>query len=380
MTISRSIQLVLIVALSLGCSTSKSSFQKQANFIDDIHSGQDIGEFYRSIGHIVENSFEVLEDGKIYQYMQTRHPNTGVLIGLYFEGNRLAGKIVRDDVTTFHIYRASKPDDDHWLAGSFSKYRFWIMERNKLRGTPLDYSQSGDEQRKSEIVKWKMQRTKKRPVISHDTAEEVAHMIWLAPLTLIAAPFMALDKIKNVQKRDEQKERNQYEILNSLHLGMPEESLVNLMGQIGRRIHIKRTGIYTYLVPTYSSLFKYRPSFSFGVKNGKVIWMESCSMLTGSKAPRYNDSKSRIRTDCGSVEGPSQRGTSSESTLNESVCQISQAARNAIDLAVNLERKTSQIQDLITQAEEAAKPPECDSVRAKILADKAYQMMIESNQ
>ena len=54
-------------------------------------------------------------------------------------------------------------------------------------------------------------------------------------------------------------------------------------------------------------------------------------------------------------------------------------ALRAIERAWDQEGKTLEGLDLLAQAEAAAGPPECDSVRAKILADKAYQVILESN-
>lgn len=61
-------------------------------------------------------------------------------------------------------------------------------------------------------------------------------------------------------------------------------------------------------------------------------------------------------------------------------CQTSEAARNAIDQATSAWMQVGLAEealDLIIQAEAAAEAPECDSVRAKILADKAIEMLIQ---
>ena len=58
-------------------------------------------------------------------------------------------------------------------------------------------------------------------------------------------------------------------------------------------------------------------------------------------------------------------------------CQISDAARDAIDQATSVWMQVDRAPealDLILAAEKAGNPPECDSVRAKILADKAIEL------
>ena len=64
----------------------------------------------------------------------------------------------------------------------------------------------------------------------------------------------------------------------------------------------------------------------------------------------------------------------------DSDCEISQAAQDAIDRAFGLEKKSLAALELLDEAVTAAMPPECDSVRAKILADWAYEMIMESDQ
>ena len=60
-------------------------------------------------------------------------------------------------------------------------------------------------------------------------------------------------------------------------------------------------------------------------------------------------------------------------------CQMSQSAFDAINSAtaefVKKDSKDSEVKDLIDKAKNAAWPPECDSVRAKILADKAKSLL-----
>ena len=59
-------------------------------------------------------------------------------------------------------------------------------------------------------------------------------------------------------------------------------------------------------------------------------------------------------------------------------CQISDATYDAIETARSAAKKKVtrfEVYELIDEAEAATKPPECDNVRARILADKARQLI-----
>ena len=74
---------------------------------------------------------------------------------------------------------------------------------------------------------------------------------------------------------------------------------------------------------------------------------------------------------------------STKKTQPTKKCQISKAALDAIHAATIASNKIGRpidVQDLIYQADVAASPPECDSFRAKILADKAKQLAEEEMQ
>jgi len=73
---------VLIAVLLGGCASS-------GRTISRIHPGQDIEKIRKSIGPITENFFEVLEEGSLHHYIQARHPDSGVLFGLYFENGNV---------------------------------------------------------------------------------------------------------------------------------------------------------------------------------------------------------------------------------------------------------------------------------------------------
>ena len=63
-------------------------------------------------------------------------------------------------------------------------------------------------------------------------------------------------------------------------------------------------------------------------------------------------------------------------TLEE--CQVSDATYEAIEAATSAAKKKVtrlEVYELIDEAEAATKPPECDNVRARILADKARQLI-----
>ena len=62
-------------------------------------------------------------------------------------------------------------------------------------------------------------------------------------------------------------------------------------------------------------------------------------------------------------------------------CQVTAATKQAIDVAVEAadsESGKTEALRLISLAKDAIKPPNCDNVRARILADKAYQLITEN--
>ena len=75
------------------------------------------------------------------------------------------------------------------------------------------------------------------------------------------------------------------------------------------------------------------------------------------------------------------RESNQQSTAEESLpvedCQISDAAREALENASAAELQVHEIPEfleLYQQAQAAAKPPECDSAKARMLADKAIEL------
>ena len=67
---------------------------------------------------------------------------------------------------------------------------------------------------------------------------------------------------------------------------------------------------------------------------------------------------------------------------SETICQMSDAARDAINSATAVVVKkegTAEALELIYQAKKAARPPECDSAKAKMLADKAKRAPSETD-
>lgn len=78
--------------------------------------------------------------------------------------------------------------------------------------------------------------------------------------------------------------------------------------------------------------------------------------------------------------GESNRQFTKEESLPVEECQISDAAREALKNAWAARVQTQEIPkflELYQQAQTAAEPPECDSVKAKILADKAKKLADE---
>ena len=73
----------------------------------------------------------------------------------------------------------------------------------------------------------------------------------------------------------------------------------------------------------------------------------------------------------------SNQQSTREESLPVEECQISDAAREALKNAWAVRVQTPEIPkflELYQQAQTAAKPPECDSVKARMLADKARQL------
>ena len=329
----RSIQYFFIAALLTSCASSGPSLQEQnrlrqlqeehARFTSSINPTLNIEEIRESIWPSVENYFEVLEDNSLHEYIQARLPHSGVLFGLYFENGILTGLIVEKDVTDFHILRSSEPSEPHWMSAGFSPYREWVMSRNKINtGIPEPVLEQQAPEEKA--------LSKKSSVTASEVIEQLPEAIAWVPVLIILAPLITAvaledlaekrksntnktnqespDSVQSDYERErQQREKAKREAMNSLQIGTTEDRLVEVMEQLGRRVHINRPNIYTYwLDSTLSPIVRYRPSYSFGVMDGKVIWLESCSMLTSGKPPTSptsspNDWSTSIF--CGSYEG-----------------------------------------------------------------------------
>ena len=58
-------------------------------------------------------------------------------------------------------------------------------------------------------------------------------------------------------------------------------------------------------------------------------------------------------------------------------CEISEDARRKIEKTRALPNNTYEVLVLIAKAEAAAGPPECDSIKARLLADEAYLLALQ---
>ena len=295
----RSLRFLLIATLLTSCASSGPSLQEekrlseeQAQLVNSINPALNIEEIRESIWPSVENYFEVLEDNSTHEYIQARLPHSGVLFGLYFENGKLAGLIVEKDVTDFHILRSSEPSEPHWMSSGFSPYREWIMSRNKINtGIPVPVL---EQQAPEEKV-----LSKKSSVTASEVIEAAAWVPVLILTSPIWVPGMIADSRKDpdfwkspdsvqsdYERERQQREKASREALNSLEIGTTENRLVEVMEQLGERVHINHPNIYTYQTNFIDSMIsRFRTSYSFGVMDGKVVWIESCSMLTGGSPP-----------------------------------------------------------------------------------------------
>ena len=95
----------------------------------------------------------------------------------------------------------------------------------------------------------------------------------------------------------------------------------------------------------------------------------------------HNPEKQREWLDLVRSKLPSGSGVAP--ALPQANCQISDAASASMARAraeLNAAADQAAMLRLIEEAESATRAPECDSVRARILADKAYQLIIEPSQ
>lgn len=76
-------------------------------------------------------------------------------------------------------------------------------------------------------------------------------------------------------------------------------------------------------------------------------------------------------------------GSEPGSALPQANCRLSDAASASIArarAALSDAQNRAAVIQLVEEAEAAVRPPECDSVRARILADKAFQLVVETSQ
>jgi len=274
--------IILPLLFLLGCQTTntlsptevEAFVDSQEQWLNTLQPKQTPMQVLKPVLSYQQDSFELLENNTIYQYVQGHYPVTNLLFGHYFEDGELVSLVLDQDVTDFDRCRPTdRHGKQHWLSSQdMGAVSNWFRQRNQLGG---DFN-----------------RRARHPAASDDNSMSTADMFEAAtylPIIVIALPFYAADQIAGGMQSDSKmsKEAKYYvETASRIELKTSEDELLRLMGVPDNKHQAGHVEVWSYNLP----------AIAFGLVDKVILWKESLS--TGIA---QNTSSRLGMIDCGFV-------------------------------------------------------------------------------
>lgn len=274
----RTVSVITLCFLIISCTSnnptiqpSEESINKQENLLKKIYIGQDEKELGTILTLKNYPFFEVVEDGISYRYQNYHNIETNISLGVFFLEGKLVSIISEDDSQDLFSCRTPfKTNGNHWLKHGVRPYSEWIIEKNKLKD---DFNY-----RAYKLIT----NTKKSK--THQNIEGVATLIAYSPLLVIGSPFILYAWATGEFEEDEKKGvelQSKFKFAQNVTIGTPTEELSIKLGLPTRSDTINGDLALSY----------YDTDHTFGVRDNKVIWIESPSMFElHSRQLQYGDS------------------------------------------------------------------------------------------
>lgn len=249
----------------------------QSQWIGSLKPSQPLDKVVKPVSSYLQASFELLENGIVYQYLQGQIPNTNVIFGLYFENGSLKSLILDQQAGHFAWCRKNAWPHRYWQVEGFGTFSEWLKKNNQLN-TTYDSGTS-------------------HPAIIPKSmnAAEVAEAATYLPIIVIALPLYGVDRMTGGYSRDKEQERLNVQlkkIASALQLGRASSNEV--LQSMGSADVIEEFG--------NTEIWHYRGLDTWlGIVDGIVMWKES-----GPFYPPRNSSFTFDNVDCNGIQPTEQ--------------------------------------------------------------------------
>ncbi|WP_445772648.1 hypothetical protein [Shewanella sp.] len=278
---------MMITVLLTGCSTqqpiehipAEQYVSAQEHILKKLFLGKSKQDVLKLITYPRINAFDVIENQSTYSYIEAINVDTNVNIGLYFKDDTLQSVMLDDDVRDLFSCRTLfKTKRKHWLSAGITPYHDWIKSKDQL-SKGLNFR-----------VNHPKATTDKTP--ANTVIANTLTLIVYSPALLVAAPFMIHDEMTGKNENEQKTITNRYELASTIQLGDTETQILAVLGQPEQTHSVIDTNVLTYN----------RPSYSYGIKDGVVVWIEHFSMFElYTRQFDYGDILYG-KTDCGSLD------------------------------------------------------------------------------
>ncbi|GGQ06381.1 hypothetical protein [Shewanella litoralis] len=278
---------MIITVLLTGCSAQQSIehipaeqfVSAQERILKQLYLGKSKQDVLKLITYPRIHTFDVIEGASIYSYIEAINVDTNVNIGLYFKDDTLQSVMLDDDVSDLLSCRTLfKTNGKHWLSAGITPYHDWIKSKDQLI-TGLNFR-----------INHPKKTTEKTP--AHTAIANTLTLIMYSPALLVAAPFMIHDEVTGKTEDEQKTITTRYELASTIQLGETEEHILGQLGQPEQTHYVIDANVLTYNGPSYS----------YGIKDGIVVWIEHFSMFElYTRQFDYGDVLYG-KTDCGSLD------------------------------------------------------------------------------
>jgi hypothetical protein len=278
---------MIIMVLLTGCSTQQQVehipveqfVSAQERIIKQLYLGQSKEDVLKLITYPRIHTFDVVEGANYYSYIEVINVDTNVNFGLYFKDYTLQSVMLDDDVhDLFSCRTLFKTNSKHWLSKGIKPYHEWIKSKDQLN-KGLNYRINHS-------------RITTRQTPANRVITDALTLIVYSPALIIAAPFVIHDEMTGNIENEQKAITTHNELAKTIQLGEIEEHILTTLGQPEQTDSVANAKVLTY----------YRPSYSYGIKDGAVVWIEHFSMFElYTRQFDYGDIFYG-KTDCGSLD------------------------------------------------------------------------------
>lgn len=281
---------LIVISLSFLLAACSSTFQvedipteqeisAQEDILNKLYLGQPKEDVLKLMTYPSFHSFDVMEGENYYSYISKNNFDTNVGFGLYFERGMLEALILDDDVNDLFSCRTLfRTNSKHWLSHGIKPYQTWIKSKDHL-ATGLYYRTNHS-----------------KMVTKQKTADKVIgntlSLIVYSPFIVAAAPFIIHDEMSGKTKDKQELHAVRLALANGISIGETEEYILTKLGPPEQVDHVANTKVLTY----------YGPSYSYGIKDGVVTWIEHYSMFELHSRQRDYGNAFYGNTECGSLD------------------------------------------------------------------------------